>query len=73
MNKRVVLSVVIFCFFLTSYGVNDFTQSEKIQGFKKVGNVTVFVFDEQIYSMKPNRVVVEGTFRNWDHNMDDPA
>jgi len=73
MNKRVVLYVVIFCFLKTSYGVNDFTQSEKTQGFKKVGNITVFVFDEQIYSKKPNRVVVEGTFRNWDHNMDDPA
>ena len=73
MIKRLVLIVVIFCFFGKSYGINDYTQSEKMQGFKKVENVTIFIFDEQIYSVKPDRVVVEGTFRNWDHNMDDPG
>ena len=47
--------------------------SQEITGYRVEGTKTVFLFDEASYNVKDvDKVVVTGTFRNWDQNMNDP-
>lgn len=58
-------------FFTNSFGRMVFTDSEILQGYKLSEEGIYFVFDEDLYSVKPYRVIVEGSFRDWDHNQMD--
>ena len=48
-----------------------FTAEEKVQGYAVSGDTVTFIFDPDIYEQMPQRVVLTGTFRNWDQNMDE--
>jgi len=49
----------------------NFTKLEKLQGYRLVGSTLTYVFDEEIYSVTPERVSVTGVFRDWSQDMDD--
>lgn len=46
-------------------------QKAELDGYFVRNDSVIFVFDEHTYGLQPNRVVVTGSFRNWDENMDD--
>jgi pullulanase len=48
-----------------------FSAIERIQGYKITDAQPIFIFDEDIYKKNPERVIVEGSFRGWDHNLED--
>ena len=48
-----------------------FTDVEKLQGYSVTVDEVIFVFDPNIYNVNPEKVVVTGSFRNWDQNMND--
>jgi pullulanase/glycogen debranching enzyme len=50
----------------------NYSTEECMQGYQQTYNSVTFLFDEQSYAVAPARVVVTGSFRNWDSNMDDP-
>jgi pullulanase/glycogen debranching enzyme len=70
MQKMIVITLCLI-YFKLGIGQIDFTDAEKLQGYKEESTTVYFVFDEKIYSVNPLNVIVEGSFRNWDHNMDD--
>lgn len=49
----------------------QFSEQARLQGYALVGDSTFFVFDENLYRVQPQRVLVEGEMRGWDHNMED--
>jgi pullulanase/glycogen debranching enzyme len=69
LNKSVLLTILVF--FNLCIAQIEFTPEEKLQGYKQDNNTIYFVFDEKLYDVQPEKVVIEGSFRNWDHNMDD--
>jgi hypothetical protein len=69
MQKMIVITLCLI-YFKLGIGQIDFTDAEKLQGYKEESTTVYFVFDEKIYSVNPLNVIVEGSFRNWDHNMD---
>ncbi len=50
----------------------SFTQAERIQGYAQRGDTTVFIFDEEVYALHPQRVILEGSMRQWDHDLNKP-
>jgi len=70
MNRLILLSILIFPFILIA---QSFAPAERLQGYKQQGDTVYFVFDERLYNIRPQRVVIEGQMRNWDHNMEDAA
>ena len=65
----------LFLFFLV-FGkmalAQSFTAQQVTQGYGVFGDKVTFIFDEELYNVQPERVVVTGEFRNWDSNMDHP-
>ncbi|NUO80743.1 pullulanase, partial [candidate division KSB1 bacterium] len=51
----------------------NFSARERLQGYAISGDTTFFVFDEALYGVQPQRVLLEGEMRSWDHNMEDPT
>ena len=50
----------------------DFTADQTRQGYAISDNKVTFIFDERVYHSKPQQVIVTGSFRNWDQDMDNP-
>ncbi|HEY9116234.1 MAG TPA: alpha-amylase family glycosyl hydrolase, partial [Roseivirga sp.] len=48
----------------------SYTGDQLNQGYALFGDNLTFIFDERLYGIEPERVVVTGEFRNWDQNMD---
>jgi pullulanase/glycogen debranching enzyme len=48
------------------------TKEEFLQGYQFHHDTLTFLFDAELYRLKPSRVVVTGAFRNWDQNLSDP-
>jgi len=46
-----------------------FSNNERIQGYSVRKDTAIFIFDPVIYKVDPNKVVVTGSFRNWDQDM----
>ena len=46
------------------------THEQKLQGYAIANDTVLFILDENIYHIKPERVFVTGDFRNWDTNLD---
>ena len=67
-NKLTVACIGIFSA-LTVAG-QSFSPSELTQGYSQRKDTTWFVFDPKLYEKTPTRVVVTGSFRNWDTGMD---
>lgn len=49
----------------------QFSEQTRLQGYALAGDSIFFVFDEKLYRVQPQRVLVEGEMRGWDHNMED--
>lgn len=45
--------------------------SLRLRGYGTISGVSCFIFDEQLYNVRPAKVVVEGDFRGWNHDMED--
>ena len=48
-----------------------FSEQERLQGYVLSEDKVSFIFDESLYNVNPYKVVLEGSLRNWDHNLDD--
>jgi len=61
---------LLFSLFVTTflYG-QSFSNADKIQGYSAQNDSAVFIFDPSVYHVNPNKVVVTGSFRNWDQDM----
>lgn len=66
-----VLLAILFCISIAAGQMAGFTEQEKIQGYKSTPDSAYFIFDEQMYDVRPDRVVIEGSFRDWNHDMND--
>ena len=51
----------------------SFSSQERLQGYVIAGDTAIFVFDASLYDVQPQRVLLEGEMRGWDHNMEDQA
>jgi pullulanase/glycogen debranching enzyme len=49
----------------------NFSAQERLQGYALAGDTSVFVFDEKLYRVQPQRVLLEGEMRAWNHDMED--
>lgn len=54
----------------TNLVAQDFSESEKLQGYANIKNDLYFIFDEKIYGIQPKTITVTGTFRNWNQELD---
>ena len=73
MIVKTIVLFTLFCLLSVSYAELNFTRTERLQGYRTIDDTTYFIFDELLYGVIPNRVAVEGVFRNWDHDMTDPT
>lgn len=48
----------------------SFTGDQKTQGYGVFGEKLTFIFDEDLYQVKPKQVYVTGEFRNWDQSLE---
>ncbi|MBB3699343.1 alpha-amylase family glycosyl hydrolase [Flammeovirga yaeyamensis] len=69
MNLKKILFIV-FSFLSIQLAAQSFTGQQVNQGYAIFSNQVSFIFDETIYDKQPNRVVVTGTFRGWDSDME---
>ena len=65
------LSVFIFAGELPARISDIFTLTDRLSGYKHLADTTYFLFDRNIYQVQPGKVVLEGSMRNWNHNMFD--
>ncbi len=63
------LIVSVSLFFTTLLYSHQFSKTEILQGYAFEKEVIVFIFDPVLYEVNPERVVITGSFRNWDQNM----
>jgi pullulanase len=56
---------------ITSATAAEFTSNDRLQGYRIDESGAWFVFDEAVYNVSPSRVLVEGSFRDWNHDMED--
>lgn len=53
------------------FGQVKFSDADRLAGYALIEGRSYFVFDENVYNVQPEMVVVEGGFRNWKHDMTD--
>jgi len=51
----------------------DFSTQERLQGYAIKADTAFFVFDAKLYHAKPQRVLLEGEMRGWNHDLEDSA
>ena len=73
MKYKLFAMSIMTALFATNLSSQSFTSSQSLQGYAVFGDKTTFIFDEGIYGVQPEKVVVTGEFRGWDSNMDVPA
>lgn len=62
-----LLYLTLLILFITTSGYSQsFTTDQTLQGYAIFGDNLTFIFDEDLYNVKPNKVFVTGEFRNWD-------
>ena len=69
-SRLLTLSFILLCF-AQSLVAQSYTGDQLKQGYADFGDNITFIFDERLYDLKPNKVVVTGAFRNWDIAMSD--
>ncbi len=67
-----VLSLLFPILFPALSLCQSFTSTQISQGYAALEQTITFIFDENLYQVVPNTVVITGEFRNWDQNMEDP-
>lgn len=68
---KILNAIVLGVLMTTTLSAQDFTDLQKKQGYAIVGEDVVFLFDEEIYELKPEKVVATGAFRSWSQDMED--
>ncbi len=64
---------LIACLSISSFlFAQSFSGDQALQGYGLFGDKLTFIFDQNIYQLKADKVVVTGEFRNWDAAMDKP-
>ena len=48
-----------------------FSPAERLQGYALHDDQLIFIFDESIYQVQADKVVLEGSMRGWNHDLDD--
>ena len=71
-NKKAIFSFVLAFLLFMSVNAQTFMDSERLQGYSLGESSVTFIFDESVYNVNPNQVVVTGSFRGWDAKMDVP-
>ena len=66
MKTRILLFVTLFSVFTQLSLAQSFTGEQNQQGYAIFGDKLTFIFDENLYDIKPTKVYVTGEFRNWD-------
>jgi pullulanase/glycogen debranching enzyme len=61
----------VFSVVITASGPIKYSEEERLQGYKYNEGQSVFIFDELVYNVEAVKVIVEGSFRGWDHNLED--
>lgn len=61
-----VLFLTLLAFPLLS---QSFTGEQRLQGYGVFGDKLTFIFDEGLYGVQPEKVIVTGGFRSWDNSM----
>jgi pullulanase/glycogen debranching enzyme len=70
---KIVFNLLVPLLTTAVMGQSVYSAAERLQGYKIQQDRFYFVFDEQIYNLQPYRVMVEGSFRNWDHDLQDSS
>lgn len=71
--KSLKIQLLILFLFCAQIAVSQsYTGDQLKQGYADFGDNITFIFDERLYNLKPQKVVVTGEFRNWNINMDAP-
>jgi pullulanase/glycogen debranching enzyme len=68
-SKRILVSLLSYLLFFTAFG-QAITADQKLQGYALTADSVIFIFDESIYKVQPEKVWVTGAFRNWDTQLD---
>ena len=69
--RRYSQAMFVLVFFAGAQAQTQFSAPARLQGYALAGDSAFFVFDEKLYGVQPQRVVIEGEMRGWDHNMED--
>lgn len=64
------ISLLLIVIAFISVKAQSYTGDQLNQGYALFGDNLTFIFDERLYAVAPERVVVTGEFRHWDQNMD---
>ncbi len=63
--------VFVSAFVVVTQAQAQSSEQVRLQGYALRGDTSVFVFDEKLYRVQPQRVLVEGDMRGWNHDMND--
>ena len=63
------ISILLLTFLSFSLFSQSFTGEQALQGYGVFGEKLTFIFDETLYNVQPEKVVVTGEFRSWDNSM----
>lgn len=64
-----VLTFIFSILLVWSSSGQSYTEEDKLKGYEVDGERLIFLFDPELYSEEPEKVVITGTFRNWDQDM----
>ena len=67
--KRSLYLLFILTLSRIAFG-QSYTGDQLKQGYALFGDNLTFIFDERLYDLSPQNIVVTGEFRNWDTSMD---
>ena len=66
MTTKNFILVTLLCLITQLSMAQSFTGEQNQQGYAIFGDKLTFIFDENLYDIKPSKVFVTGEFRNWD-------
>lgn len=64
--------LAVFIAFGAASAQHRFSDIERAQGYRVERGRATFIFDEAVYGFAPEKVMLEGAMRKWEHRMDDP-
>ena len=64
--KKILLTVLLAVSSLMGVFAQSYTGDQAKRGYAIFSDKVTFIFDENIYGVRPERVFVTGDFRGWD-------
>lgn len=61
-----------FSLILNKLTAQSFNPDQLLSGYALAEDKVTFIFDENVYQIEPQKVIVTGSFRNWDQDMNNP-